>query len=85
MYLEDLFDKNPTIWYGYYYKSLIAVKDLDKAEKITKKLVKSNKYDLSVLVHLGYIYKLKEEPKKETECYEKALKELNAVQPLLII
>ncbi len=83
VYLEDLFDKNPTIWYGYYYKSLIAVKDLDKAEKITKKLVKSNKYDLSVLVHLGNIYKLKEEPKKETECYEKALKELNPVQPFI--
>lgn len=83
VYLEDLFDKNPTIWYGYYYKSLIAVKDLDKAEKITKKLVKSNKYDLSVLVHLGNIYKLKDEPKKETECYEKALKELNPVQPFI--
>ncbi len=83
VYLEDLYDKNPTIWFGYYYKSLIAIKDLDKAEKITKKLVKSNKYDLSILVHLGNIYKLKEEPKKETECYEKALKELTAVQPYI--
>lgn len=83
VYLEDLFDKDPTIWYGYYYKSLIATKELDKAEKITKKLVKSNKYDLSLLVHLGNIYKLKQEPKKETECYDKALKELNAVQPYI--
>jgi tetratricopeptide (TPR) repeat protein len=81
VYFEDLFDKNPEAWYSYYYKSLLAVKDFSKAEKITKKQLKQNKFNVQYYVYLGRIYKLQGDEKKEKEAYEKALKELNAVQP----
>ncbi|MDZ4664182.1 MAG: tetratricopeptide repeat protein [Bacteroidota bacterium] len=83
VYLEDLFEKNPNVWFGYYYKSLLMVKDVDKAEKITKKHIKNNKNDASFLVLLGNIYNITGDKKKEDECYQKALKELNAVQPFI--
>jgi len=83
VYLEDLYDKNPTIWFGYYYKSLLMVKDFDKAEKITKKQIKNNKSDGAFLVLLGHIYNITGDAKKETDCYEKAIKELNPNQPFV--
>jgi tetratricopeptide (TPR) repeat protein len=83
VYLEELYDKNPSTWFAYYYKSLLFAKDLDKAEKITKKQIKSNKGDGSFLVLLGHIYNITGDTKKENDCYEKALKELNPVQPFI--
>src|SRR6218665_686070 len=81
VYFEDLFDKNPEVWFSYYYKSLLAVKDFSKAEKITKRQLKQNKFNVHYYVYLGRVYKLQGDEKKEKEAYEKALKELNAVQP----
>jgi len=81
VYLEDLYDKNPSAWYVYYFKSLLAVKDFSKAEKITKKQLKRNKQDVHLYVYLGRIYKLQNEPKKEKDAYEKAIQELEPVQP----
>jgi tetratricopeptide (TPR) repeat protein len=81
VYFEDLFDKNPDAWYSYYYKSLLAVKDFSRAEKITKKQLKQNKFNVQYYVYLGKVYKLEGDEKKEKEAYEKALKELSAVQP----
>lgn len=81
VYLEDLYDKNPNAWFVYYYKSLIAVKDYTKAEKITKKQLKRNKQDVHLYVYLGRIYKLQEEYKKEKEAYEKAIQEVEPIQP----
>jgi tetratricopeptide (TPR) repeat protein len=83
VYLDDLFDKNPNVWFGYYYKSLLMVKDVEKAEKITKKQIKNNKSDVSLFVLLGNIYNITGDKKKEEECYQKALKELNPVQPFV--
>jgi len=83
VYLDDLFDKNPNVWFGYYYKSLLMVKDVEKAEKITKKQIKNNKSDASILVLLGNIYNITGDKKKEDECYQKALKEFNPVQPFI--
>lgn len=81
VYFDDLFDKNPEAWFSYYYKSLLAVKDFPKAEKITKKQLKQNKLNVQYYVYLGRVYKLQDDEKKEKEAYEKALKELAPMQP----
>ncbi len=82
-YFEDLYDKNPDGWYLNYYKSLLGAKDYSKAEKITKKQLKLNKNNVYLYVYLGRVYKLENDPKKEKEAYDKALKELLAVQPFI--
>lgn len=82
-YFEGLYDKNPEGWYTYYFKSLIGAKDFSKAEKITKKQLKQNKNNVYLYVYLGRIYKIQNEEKKEKDAYEKAIKELVAVQPYL--
>jgi len=81
VYFEDLYDKNPDNWFYYYYKSLLGAKDFSKAEKITKKQLKQNKYNVQNYVYLARIYKLQNDVKKETEFYEKAIKELTPIQP----
>ena len=81
VYFEDLFDKNPTGWFNYYYKSLIGAGDYSKAEKITKKQLKQRKTDSYLHVYLGRIYKLQNDEKKEKEAYEKAIKDLEPIQP----
>lgn len=83
VYFEDLYDKNPDNWYYYYYKSLVGAKDFSKAEKITKKQLKQNKYNVQNYVYLARIYKLQNDFKKETEFYEKAIKELVPSQPFI--
>ncbi|MCE3229529.1 MAG: repeat-containing protein [Bacteroidetes bacterium] len=80
VYFEDLYDNYPDIWYTYYYKSLMAVKDYSKAEKITKKQLKANKQNVYLYVYLGRIYKIQKDDKKEKEAYQKAIKELLPVQ-----
>ena len=82
-YFDDLFDKNPDAWYNYYFKSLVGAKDLSKAEKITKKQLKQNKNNVYLYVFLGRVYKIQNDTKKEKDAYEKAIKELVAVQPFL--
>lgn len=83
VYFEDLFDKSPVTWFNYYYKSLVGAKEYSKAEKVTKKLLKQNKADVYLYVYLGRIYKLQNEEKKEKEAYEKAIKELEPLQPYI--
>jgi tetratricopeptide (TPR) repeat protein len=80
-YFEDLFDKNPGTWFNFYYKSLVGAKEYSKAEKITKKQLKQNKQDVYLYVYLGRLYKLENDEKKEKDAYEKAIKELEPVQP----
>lgn len=80
LYFEKLFDKNPSYWFTYYYNSLLSVKEFDRAEKICKKQIKNNPQYWSLYVNLGKVYSLKQEPKKETECYQKAIKDLVPMQ-----
>lgn len=81
VYFSELFDDFPQAWYASYYASLLGAKDFVKAEKITKKMLKSNPKSTQWYVNLGKIYKLSGDPKKEKEAYEKAVKELKPVQP----
>jgi len=80
-YFEDLYGQNPSVWYNFYFKSLLGAKDFSKAEKITKKQLKQNKQNVALYVYLGRVYKLQNDEKKEKESYEKAIRELEAVQP----
>lgn len=76
VYFEKLFDKNPDLYYNYYCQCLLETKDYSKAEKITKKQIKRNNGSAFLYVRLGKIYKLQNNPEKEKEQYEKAVKEL---------
>lgn len=82
-YFEDLFDKQPYQWFNKYYASLVGAKNYNKAEKICKKVIKASEVYNHHYVHLGNVYALQNEIKKEKECYEKALKELNPTQPYI--
>ncbi|MFN8230371.1 MAG: tetratricopeptide repeat protein [Bacteroidia bacterium] len=82
-YLSELFSDNPNVWFTQYYKCLMALKDYSKAEKITKKQIKNNKLNSFYYVYLGGIYKQQNENKKETDCYEKAIKEVSVGAPYL--
>lgn len=84
VYFEDLYDKNPEIWFPYYFKSLIGAKEFSKGEKITKKQLKQNKSNVYLYVYLGKVYKLEGDAKREKESYEKAVKELIPVQPYVL-
>lgn len=82
-YFEELYDKNPDTWFVYYYKSLLGAKEFSKAEKVIRRQLKQNKFDVYLYAYLGRIYKQTGDEKKEKESYEKAIKELNAVQPYI--
>ena len=79
-YLEKLFDKDPEQWYSRYYTGLVGVKDYNRAEKICKKILKRNPQNTSVYIQIAKLYKAQGEGKKETEYYQKAVKEVMPVQ-----
>ncbi|MGE0566555.1 MAG: tetratricopeptide repeat protein [Bacteroidia bacterium] len=71
--LKDLYKNNEEIWFQYYYNTLLELKEYDRAEKVTKKQIKSHKNDFSFYVLLGKVYALTNNKKKENETYEKAI------------
>lgn len=77
LYFEEVYPRNEEYWYPHYLKSLIGAKELAKAEKITKKLIRQVRYSTPYYVYLGQIYGLEGEKKKEQECYDKAIKEVS--------
>ena len=81
LYLADLYDKNPEVWFTYYYKSLMSVGDFPKAEKVAKRQIKQNKLNVYLYVYLGRVYKAQGDAKKEKESYDRAIRELNPEQP----
>jgi len=82
-YFSELYEHNPSVWFLYYYKSLVAVKEYDKAEKITRKQLRINKYNVQFYVFLGQLYGLQSEFKKEKEYYDRAIKELLPMPPYI--
>jgi tetratricopeptide (TPR) repeat protein len=83
VYFSELYEHNPSVWYLYYYKSLVAVKDYDKAEKITRKQLRINKNNVQFYVYLGHLYGLQAESKKEKEYYDRAVKEMLPMPPYI--
>jgi tetratricopeptide (TPR) repeat protein len=77
IYYENLYDKTPATYYVPYFKCLLAVKDFKKAEKITKRQLKSSPDILSYYVDLGQVYKADSNLSKAKDQYVKAIKELS--------
>lgn len=74
IYFDELFNKSAENWFSYYYKSLLAIKDYSKAEKITKKFLKEDKNNTFLYVRLGQIYKLQNNEKKKKNFMIRQLK-----------
>jgi tetratricopeptide (TPR) repeat protein len=68
--------KRYSIYYYYYFKSLVKLKKYDEAEKLCKKLLKENPKNVKYKVDLAYIYKLKGEDKKSEKIINKILTNL---------
>jgi len=77
IYYENLYDKTPATYYAPYFKCLLAVKDLKKAEKIAKRQLKASPTQLSYYVDLGQVYKADSNLSKAKDQYVKAIKELS--------
>jgi tetratricopeptide (TPR) repeat protein len=79
-YFDDLFNKQPDLYFIYYYKTLLALNDYKGAEKIIKKQIKRNDNNSYLYVKLGQVYKLQGNFEKEKDQYNKALKEVSPEQ-----
>lgn len=77
VYYENLYNKNPPIvFYTPYFKCLLALRDLKKAEKIVKRQLKNVPENLTYYVDLAQVYIADSNYTKATEQYGKAIKEL---------
>lgn len=85
VYFDKLYDKNPDAYFTYYYKCLVELKEYTKAEKIIKKQIKRNETAFHLYVWLGKLYKLQNNPEKEKDQYNKAIKELVPVQNYVFV
>ncbi len=73
---EKLYKKNNGHRHHYsnYFKSLLAIKDFDNAEKLIKKQMKKSKDNPLFYVDMGKLYQNKDENQKAEEQFEEALK-----------
>lgn len=85
VYFEKLYDKNPNAYFTHYFKCLTEIKDYSKGEKVLKKQLKRNPENVHLYVWLGNIYKLQNNPQKEKEQYDKAVKELIPMQNYVFV
>ena len=72
---EQLYKDNPNSsgYYRNYYKSLLAMKDFETAEKVVKKQMKKRKDDPNLYVDLGLLYKNQDLTEKAETQFDKAL------------
>jgi tetratricopeptide (TPR) repeat protein len=84
-YFDNLYDKNPDAYFTYYYKCLVEIKEYNKAEKVLKKQIKRNETAFQLYVWLGKLYRLQDNPIKEKEQYNKAIKELIPLQNYVFV
>jgi tetratricopeptide (TPR) repeat protein len=80
VYFEKLYDKQPDVYFNYYFKCLVEIKDYKTAERVTKRQIKHNESNTYLYVKLGKVYKLMGNTDKEKDQYEKAVKEVIAEQ-----
>ncbi len=85
VYFDKLYDKNPDAYFTHYFKCLTEIKDYSKAEKVIKKQLKRNPENSHLYVWLGNLYKLQNNPQKEKEQYDKAVKELIPMQNYVFV
>ena len=84
-YFDNLYNKNPDAYFTYYYKCLVEIREYSKAEKVLKKQIKRNETAFHLYVWLGKLYKIQNNPEKEKEQYNKAIKELIPVQNYVFV
>ena len=68
-----------------YLESLLGLNDLKTAEKFLKKQIKRSPGNLSLMVHLGNIYKLSGSEEKAKKQYNEAIDNLQANQGAIIV
>lgn len=77
LYYEKLYEKNPNdIFYNYYLKCLIELKNYKEAEKLIKKQQKKFPQQLKLYVDLGSLYKIQNDITKAKKEFDYAIKEL---------
>ena len=74
VYYEKLYQKNEAVYYGQYFKCLLATRDYKRAEKVVKKQIRNMSDVPSLYVDLGEVYKADSNMAKATEQYNKAVK-----------
>ena len=78
---ERVFEKKPSYYiYNYYLACLVEIREFDKAEKLVKKMRKSDPDAIKYLVDVGYILYRQGYPDKAKKQYEEALKKLQPNQ-----
>ena len=76
---EEIYNKTPTPFiYDYYLNCLVELKDYNKAEKFVSKVIRKSPGNFALLVDLGYVYTLENEPEKAKKQFENTIKSLNA-------
>lgn len=76
IYFDKYYDQDPLNAYPNYLKTLIQLKDYDKAEKLIRKHLKKFSGDPSPQIDLGNLFELKGESGKATKIYQDAIKNL---------
>lgn len=81
VYYEKLYNKQPTAgYYNYYLSCLLETKDFRKAEKVVKKQVKQNPYQLRYMVDLGRVYRTEGDEDKAKKTFKEAIDDLQSNQ-----
>lgn len=78
MYYEKLYDKSPSSYYSYYLICLTEMGDYEEAEKLAKKQLKKEPYNIQIGVDLGEIYEAQGELKDAEEQYNSVIEDLPA-------
>ncbi|MBI2967794.1 MAG: tetratricopeptide repeat protein [Bacteroidetes bacterium] len=80
IYYENLFnqDRENPVYYKYYLNCLIKLKEFDKALKITGRIIKSDRSELSYLIDQGYIFQCSGNQKKADELYREVIRLIKA-------
>lgn len=77
MYYSKIYDKDPSKFnFNRYYECLIQTNDKKEAEKILRKQISANRYDLDYKVLLGQFYEENQEAEKAQKLYAELIDEL---------
>lgn len=82
---EKLYNKtNAQIYFDGYLESLLALNNFTEAEKFIKKQIKKSPNNLTLKVHLGYIYRLSGQGEKSKKEYNEAINKMTRNPELII-
>ncbi len=77
MYRKVYSKSKSKVYFEYYIRCLNSLKDFETAEKAIKKQIRKYPRDLSYLVELGSVYKLKGMQEKSKELFNSAIKKMD--------